>query len=120
MLSRSLKYAILFHLTAFAGLIPVWSSAQETLQRKAPARRSADHATVGDESNSADPSGSHLKQRAIWPGMTRRARSFCPMAGASSRLGDRPSSATCRCRSLFIPANRSWRSFMPGSANMRL
>ena len=71
MLSRSLKYAILFHLTAFAGLIPVWSSAQETLQRKAPARRSADHATVGDESNSADPSGSHLKQRAIWPGMTR-------------------------------------------------
>src|SRR5258708_12041210 len=65
-------------------------------ETKAPAPKSADHATTGDENATGQASESALKQAVIWPGMTRAGAVVLPNgwslkpAGRQSKLGDLP------------------------------
>ena len=65
-------------------------------ETKAPAPKSADHATTGDENATGQASDSASNQAVIWPGMTRAGAVVLPNgwslkpAGRQSKLGDLP------------------------------
>ena len=91
---------IVFFLTvaAFAGMTSGLSLAQDKPQAetKAPARKAAEHATTGDETNAGNTTHTGLKPGATWPGMTRAGTVLLPNgwslkpAGRQSKLGDLP------------------------------
>jgi YVTN family beta-propeller protein len=65
-------------------------------ETKAPALKSADHATTGDQNAAGELNDPALKQAVIWPGMTRAGAVVLPNgwalkpAGRQSKLGDLP------------------------------
>ena len=96
-------------LLAFASLIGTshLADAQEKSPQKtkAPAPKSADHATTGDQNALGETNNPTHKQAVIWPGMTRAgATVLCPTAGHSNRPAVRRSWGICRSRSPCIRA----------------